>query len=159
MQIGKDIERYDWYYNRELISEVIIDRQNKEEYHNSTRICKLLNQQDQRISELEEQLKKYEDLLGITKQEPLCYLSTLEKLKVTEEALARILRICGTGDCEIKNKFIIEQFEKLKEDLDLLNTFISENAVGVFVDVNEVKDKINNRIKVLQVDKNATQSY
>lgn len=56
MQIGKDIERYDWYYNRELISEIIIDRQNKEEYHNSTRICKLLNQQDQRITELEEQL-------------------------------------------------------------------------------------------------------
>ena len=57
MQIGKDIERYDWYYNRELISEVIIDRQNKEEYRNSTRICDLLNQQDQRIAELEEQLK------------------------------------------------------------------------------------------------------
>lgn len=57
MQIGKDIERYDWYYNRELISEIIIDRQSNEEYHNSTRICKLLNQQDQRIAELEEQLK------------------------------------------------------------------------------------------------------
>ena len=106
-----------------------------------------------------QKLKEYENLLGITKQEPLCYLSTLEKLKVTEEVLARILRICGTGDCKIKNKFIIEQFEKLKEDLDLLNTFVSENVVGVFVDVNEVKDKINNRIKVLQVDQNATQSY
>ena len=99
-----------------------------------------------------QKLKEYENLLGITKQEPLCYLSILDKLKVTEEVLARILRICGTGDCEIKNKFTIEQFEKLKEDLDILNTFVSENAVGVWVDINEVKDKINNRIQSLKAD-------
>ena len=111
-----------------------------------------ITQLKSRIAELEEQLKKYENLLGITKQEPLCYLPILEKLKVTEEVLARIMRICGTGDCEIKNKFVIEQFEKLKEDLDILNTFISENVVGVWVDVNEVKDKINNRIQSLKAD-------
>lgn len=59
MQIGKDIERYDWYYDPELLTEVIIDRLETEQYRNSTRICELLNQQDQRISELEEQLRKF----------------------------------------------------------------------------------------------------
>ena len=57
MTIGKDIERYDWYYDPELFTEVIIDRLETEQYRNSTRICKLLNQQSQRISELEEQNK------------------------------------------------------------------------------------------------------
>lgn len=59
MKIGKDIERYDWYYDPELFTEVIIDRLETEQYRNSTRICELLNQQAQRISELEEQLKVY----------------------------------------------------------------------------------------------------
>ena len=57
MQIGKDIERYDWYYDPELFTEVIVDRLKSEQYRNSTRICELLNQQDQRIAEIEEQLK------------------------------------------------------------------------------------------------------
>lgn len=46
-----------------------------------------------------------------------------------------------------------------QDKVKLCGCFKSLCTAGVFVDVNEVKDKINNRIKVLQVDKNATQSY